>query len=447
MSEHPASALQLDLYQLSMLESYYRAGMRETAAFELFVRRLPRARNYLIASGIDAALSYLEELRFTADDVAWLASTGRFSRALLDELPGFRFSGDVWAVPEGSAVFAGEPLLEVCAPLPEAQLVETMLLNRVQLGTLLASKAARVVDAAAGRLVVDFGLRRMHGENGLAAARALWIAGVAATSNVLAARELGIPIAGTMAHSFVLAHDDELDAFRRFARDHPGTTLLVDTYDTLGGVRRVLDLARELGAAFDVAAIRLDSGDLARLAREARAGLDAAGLSRVQIFASSSLDEYAIRDLVAGGAPIDGFGVGTRMAVSEDAPSLDVVYKLVEYAGRPRAKLAPDKSSLGGRKQIFRRERDGHLTGDVIAARDEHLEGRPLLVQVMAAGHRTATGACNLPEARARAEHERAALPPRIRALDPAEPRYPVFTSDALRALQHRPQPLAREHR
>jgi nicotinate phosphoribosyltransferase len=239
-----------------------------------------------------------------------------------------------------------------------------------------------------------------------------------------------------MAHSFVLAHADELEAFRRFARDHARTTLLVDTYDTLGGVRRVLELARELGPAFDLAAIRLDSGDPARLAREARALLDGAGLGRVQIFASSSLDEYAIRDLVTGGAPIDGFGVGTRMAVSEDAPSLDVVYKLVEYAGRPRAKLAPDKSSLGGRKQIFRRERDGRMSGDVIGARDERLDGRPLLAQVMSAGRRTGAGRGDLAAARERAARERDALHPRLRALEPAEPRYPVFTSDALRALQ-----------
>lgn len=444
MSEAP-SALAVDVYELSMLESYYRAGMRDRAAFDLFVRRLPRARNYLIAAGIDAALDYLEGLCFLPDEIEWLASTGLFSRALLDELAGFRFSGDVWAVPEGSVVFAGEPLLEVVAPLPEAQLVETVLLNRVQLGTLLASKAARVVDAAAGRPVLDFGLRRMHGEaTGVAAARAFWIAGARATSNAQAARELRIPMAGTMAHSYVQAHASELEAFRRFARDHPGTTLLVDTYDTRGGVERVIELARELGPAFDVTAIRLDSGDLGRLAREARGRLDAAGLSRVQIFASSSLDEYAIRDLVAAGEPIDGFGVGTRMAVSEDAPSLDAVYKLVEYAGLPRAKLSPEKSNLPGRKQIFRRERAGRMEGDVIAARDERLDGRPLLLQVMASGRRTAEGRSDLSAARARAERERASLPPRIRALDPAEPRYPVFASDALRALQTRAQPRAR---
>jgi nicotinate phosphoribosyltransferase len=432
----PARALATDLYQLAMLETYFESGMRDVAVFDLFARRLPRTRSYLVACGLDAALAYLETLRFAPEDLAWLESLGRFRKPLLDALADLRFTGTVRAVPEGTAVFAGEPILEVIAPLPEAQLVETALLNRIHVETLIASKAARVVEAAQGRSVVDFGLRRAHGEDaGLAAARAAFVAGVDATSNVLAGRLFGIPVAGTMAHSFVLAHHEELDAFRSFAASHPGTTLLVDTYDAEAGVRSVVALARELGPRFDVRAVRIDSGDLAAHARTARRVLDEAGLRDVRIFASSSLDEHAIRDLLCAGAPIDGFGVGTRMVVSDDAPALDLAYKLVEYDGRGRRKLSPDKSNLPGRKQIFRVSDGVRPLFDVIALEGEPHEGRPLLVPVMEKGARTPAGRIDLADSRARARRERESLPPALRALEPADVPHRVEPSSGLVAL------------
>ena len=311
---------------------------------------------------------------------------GRFPASFLDWLAGLRFTGDVYAMPEGTPVFAGEPLLTVEAPLPEAQLAETYLLNQLHLQTLIASKGARIVEAAAGRPVVDFGTRRAHGTDAaLKAARALYIAGMAATSNVLAADRYGIPPTGTMAHSYVQAHDDEDEAFRSFVATHPETVLLVDTYDTAEGVRRVARLASELGEAFRVRAVRLDSEPLAELAFEARAILDAAGLQRVEIVASGGAGRVADRGARRGWrAPIDAFGVGTRAVSSADAPTFDAVYKLAAYDGRGRIKLSAEKETLPGRKQVFRRrDAAGLASGDVIARADERLEGEPLLEQVM----------------------------------------------------------------
>lgn len=427
-------ALFTDLYELTMLQAYHAEGLRETAVFSLFVRRLPPGRNFLLACGLEQVLDYLERLRFEAEDLAWLRSLGGFSDDFLEWLRDFRFTGAVHALPEGTPLFGGEPILEVTAPLPEAQLIETFVMNQVQLQTLLASKAARVVAAAAGRPVIDFGARRMHGlDAAVMAARAFHVAGVAATSNVLAGRRFGLPLAGTMAHSYVQAHDSEPAAFRAFARLYPDSVLLVDSYDTLEGVRRVIALARELGEAFRIRAVRLDSGDLGALARAARALLDAAGLQRVEIFASGGLDETRIAALLAAGAPIDGFGVGTAMGVSEDAPGLDIAYKLCEYAGRGRLKLSPGKPILPGRKQVFRRERDGEAEGDTIARAGERLPGRPLLRPVMRDGRRLAEGRESLEAMRARARAGIAALPARLRALEPAEPAYPVAVSPALR--------------
>jgi nicotinate phosphoribosyltransferase len=307
------AALFTDLYELTMLQAYLEEGMHEEAVFSLFVRRLPERRNYLLACGLDAVLRYLENLRFTDDSIDYLASVGSFSGRFLEWLAGFQFTGDVHAMPEGTPVFANEPILEVAGPMPEAQLAETFVMNQVHLATLLATKAARVVTAAQGRKVVDFGPRRMHGTDAaMKAARAFHIAGVAATSNVLAGHVYGVPIAGTMAHSFVQAHDTEMAAFRGFSRVFPETILLVDTYDSVEGVRRVVALAQELGAAFKVRGVRLDSGDLAALAFQARTLLDEAGLERVEIFASGGLDEYVIADLLAKGA--------RRSTVSEWAP-------------------------------------------------------------------------------------------------------------------------------
>jgi len=428
-----------DLYELTMLQAFFAEGMRDTAVFDLFVRRLPPTRNFLVACGLDAALERLERLAFAETAIADLDGLKLFSAPFLEWLARFRFTGDVDAMPEGRIAFAGEPLLQVVAPIGEAQLAETFLLNRIQLETMAASKAARVVSAAGGRPVVDFGLRRMHGADAaLHATRAFWIAGVAATSNVAAAARWGIPASGTMAHSYVQAHDDELVAFRAFTREFPEATLLVDTYDTLEGVRNVARLARELGPAFRVRAIRLDSGDLAALARAARALLDEAGLNDVRIVASSSLDEWAVADLVTAGAPIDGFGVGTRMGVSADAPSLDVVYKLAAYGGRGRVKLSPGKATWPDRKQVFRLETGGVPERDVVARWDEALPGRPLLVPVMRGGERLPAGRATIADARERAREEVAALPARLRALATADPPYRVEPSAALEAERAR---------
>jgi nicotinate phosphoribosyltransferase len=433
------AALLTDLYQLTMLQAYLAEGLTEPAVFDLFVRHLPEARNYLVACGLEDALDYLEGLRFAPQDLEYLASLGRFGRDFLDYLAGFRFSGEVRAVPEGTVVFPDEPLLEVVAPLPEAQLVETCLLNQVHYQTLVASKAARVVSAAAGRNVVDFGLRRYHGSDaGLKAARAAYIAGVDSTSNVLAGARYGIPVAGTMAHSYVLAHGDEMEAFARFAGLYPDTVLLVDTFDTLAGVRRVVELARRLGAAFRVRAIRLDSGDLGSLAAAARQILDQAGLSRVGIFASGDLDEDRIADLIARCAPIDGFGVGTRMGVSADAPFLNCAYKLVSYAQRSCMKLSSAKATLPARKQVYRVPAQGPADHDVIALHDETLPGRPLLQPVMAQGRRLAGAAPPLAQVRRHCQQGLGDLPASLRALRPADPPYPVQISPGLAAERER---------
>jgi nicotinate phosphoribosyltransferase len=429
------AALLTDLYQLTMLQAYWREGLSDRAAFSLFFRRLPPARNFLIACGLDEVLRYLEDLRFTEEALDYLRGLGPFRSAFLDWLAELRFTGDVYAVPEGTPVFPHEPLLEVEAPIAEAQLVESFLLNQVHLQTLLASKAARVVAAARDRRVVDFAMRRMHGTDAaLKGARAFYIAGVDATSNVLAGHLYGIPVAGTMAHSYVQAHRGELESFREFARLYPETILLVDTYDTLEGVRRVVELARELGDEFQVRGIRLDSGDLCALARQAREILDAAGLGAVEIFASGLLDEYAIARLVEQDAPITGFGVGTRMGVSDDAPSADLVYKLTEYADVGRRKLSTDKATVPGRKQVFRVESDGAAEHDVLAGWEESLSGRPLLRPVVKGGERLPTASQTLEEIRARSAEEVAKLPSPIRALEPAEPPYRVELSDVLRA-------------
>ncbi|MCE9671698.1 nicotinate phosphoribosyltransferase [Myxococcus stipitatus] len=423
----PDIALLTDLYELTMTEAYLAEGQWDEAVFSLFVRRLPARRNYLLAAGLEDALEGLERLRFSPEDLEWLASQGRFSDRLLGWLERFRFSGDVDAMPEGTPVFAQEPLLEVRAPLPEAQLVETYLLNQLHLQTLVASKAARVVEAAAGRPVMEFGLRRIHGTDaGLKAARAAYLAGVDSTSNVLAGKRYGIPLAGTMAHSYVQSHDDELQAFRDFTRVHPDATLLVDTYDTLRGVQHAIRLARERGEDFRVPALRLDSGDLLALSKAARELLDEAGLEQVRLIASGALDEDRVAELLARGAPLDGFGVGTAMGVSADAPSLDMAYKLVEYAGRPRVKLSEGKVLLPGAKQVYRQESRGVAHGDVLARRSDVARGRPLLKPVMRAGRRMPGATPTLEEARAYARREVARLPPEVRALPPAHPAYPV---------------------
>jgi len=426
-------ALFTDLYELTMLQAYFEAKHNEAATFSLFVRRLPENRNYLLACGLDDVLTYLENLSFSADAIAFLRSIGRFSDGFLNWLRDFHFTGSVNAVAEGTPVFANEPILEITAPIAEAQIAETFVMNQVHLQTVLATKAARVVHAAAGRTVVDFGARRIHGVDAAnKAARAFYIAGVDGTSNVLAARLYGIPPVGTMAHSFIQSYESELGAFRDFARLYPETVLLVDSYDTLAGIDKVIALSHELGDAFRIRAVRLDSGDLGDLAVKSRVRLDAAGLENVEIFASSSLDEHLISELVAGGAPIQGFGVGTKMGVSADAPSLDMAYKLCAYAGTGRVKLSTGKPILPGRKQVFRVLEDGTAVRDVIARAGETLEGMPLLSPVMRDGVRLEAGKVALEKIREDASRALDRLPAYVRALKPSDRPYPVSVSEAL---------------
>jgi nicotinate phosphoribosyltransferase len=348
-------------------------------------------------------------------------------------------------MPEGTPVFPDEPLLEVQAPLPVAQLAETVIMNQVHMQTVLASKAYRVKRAAGNRTVADFGLRRMHGvDAGLKAARAFHIAGIDGTSNVLAGQVYGVPVTGTMAHSYIQAHDDELEAFRAFAELYPETVLLVDTYDTLEGVRKVVRLAGELGEDFAVRALRLDSGDLGQLAKATRKILDQAGLSQVEILASGGLDEYEIRRLLGSGAPIDGFGVGTHMGVARDAPALDMAYKLTEYGGRGRLKLSSGKKILPGPKQVWREIRDGVAIRDRITTADEEAPGRPLLEPVMENGTRLPEAHRSLDEARRHARDSVALLPVEIQGIDAAEP-FPVEVSDALQSRQNRVEEVVAE--
>ncbi|HEY2966137.1 MAG TPA: nicotinate phosphoribosyltransferase [Actinomycetota bacterium] len=381
------SGLLTDLYELNMAASYLQRGMGGEATFSLFIRQLPPTRGFLVAAGLEPCLEFLEGFGLSEPELDYLGRELGFEDPVLDALGALRFTGEVWAVPEGRVVYANEPLLEITAPIAVAQLVEPYLLNQITFQTTIASKAARCVLAADGRDVVDFALRRTQGlDAALGVARCSAIVGFAATSNVEAARRYGLRPAGTMAHSYIESFPSEKDAFRTFARDFPGrTTFLVDTYDTMNGVRTAIEVIEELGLT-DNLAVRLDSGDLDELSRGARALLNDAGLQRIRIFASGGLDEYQLDRLVRGGAPIDAFGVGTRMGVSADAPSLDSAYKLVEYDGRPMLKLSEHKATEPGRKQVFRGAK-----GDVIGLRDEPLPGghEPLLVPVMSGGRRT----------------------------------------------------------
>ena len=440
MSE-PISELELftDLYELTMLQAYLEEGMTDEAVFSLFVRRLPPRRNFLLACGLDTVLKYLESLSFGDRALAYLASLSKFSDHFLSWLRDFRFTGDVYAVLEGTPVFANEPLLEIVAPLPQAQLVETLVMNQIHVQTLLATKAQRVVTAAGDRPVIDFGARRIHGiDAAIKGARAFYIGGVAATSNVLAGKQFGIPVTGTMAHSYIQAHQDEAAAFRKFARLYPDTVLLVDTYDTLAGVSKVIALAKTLGEDFQVKAVRLDSGNLLALSKETRRLLDRAGLSRVEIFASGGLDEERIAQLISANAPIDGFGVGSSMGVSDDAPVLDIAYKLCEYAGQGRLKLSTGKPVLPGRKQVFRMMEKDRDVSDVIARADEDLPGRALLVPVMRNGKRLKTGCVNLKSAREYAQQQIARLPDRVCAITQAKSPYPVEVSQELSRFQQK---------
>jgi nicotinate phosphoribosyltransferase len=400
--------LRTDLYELNMAASYLRRGMDREATFSLYVRDMPKERGFLVAAGLEDCLSFLESFSFEEDELAYLQRIGFDARAL-EDFRGVRFGGDVWAVPEGRIVHAKEPIIEVTAPIAVAQLVETVLLNQITLHTTIASKAARYVVAAERRTMVDFSFRRTHGvEAARAAARASAIVGFRATSNVEAAREFDLEVAGTMAHSFITAFDDETDAFRAFAEDHPSkTTFLVDTYDTVEGVRHAIEVIKELALPAPIG-VRLDSGNLDQLSREARRLLDHAGLADAQIFASGGLDEFEVDELLRWGAPVDAFGVGTQLGVSADMPYIDTVYKLVEFDGRPVLKLSSAKATAPGRKQVWRGPKE-----DVLGLRDEEAPGpnhEPLLKPVMRAGRRV-TEPLTIADMRARFERDLKALP------------------------------------
>ena len=423
-----------DLYELNMAQALVADGMTGEAEFELFFRDAGGLRGYTLLTGIEAVLTHLEHLHFTAAEVAYLETLGRFDASFLEWLQHVRFRGDVDAMAEGSIAFPKEPVLRLRAPLPLAQIVETQVINAVNHASLVATKAARIVDAAAGANVVDFGARRAHGAGAaFTAARASWIGGCAGTSNMVAGQHLDLPVVGTMAHSYVQSFARELDAFRAFTRHHPDTVLLVDTYDTLRGVERVIELAAEQGEDFRVRGIRIDSGDLGALAQACRQKLDAAGLHTVGIIVSGALNEYRIRDLVADGAPVDGFGVGTDLVVSRDLPSLDLAYKLVQYDGRGTLKASPDKATLPGPKQVFRDYAAGIMCGDTIARVDENPGGEALLQPAMRAGKRC-THPVDAHAAREHAHHQRERLPGGLRTPDAASAPYPVRVSARLQA-------------
>jgi len=431
------TGLYTDLYQLTMAQAYLEAGMTEPASFEFFVRKLPAGRGFLVAAGLEQAVDYILGLSFDARQLDWLAETGRFSRDFIDHLDRFRFTGDVAAMQEGTVYFPDEPVVRVTAPLPQAQLLESRLINLLQYPSLIASKAARMVMVAGGRSLVDFGFRRAHGaEAGILAARAAYIAGFASTATVEAGFRYGIPVTGTMAHSFIQAHDSEREAFLRFARARKeGVVLLIDTYDTVAGARLVTEIAPILRAeGIGIDAVRLDSGDLGALARTVRQILDDAGLDDTRIVASGGLDEQEIARFAEAGAPIDGFGIGTSLATSQDAPAMDCAYKLQEYAGIARRKLSEGKATWPGRKQVFRRlDEQGRIAGDLIVLDGEKADGRPLLETVVKDGALVRPLPA-LGQLRDHAAAELGRLPDGLRRLTQAET-YPVEVSVELRDL------------
>ena len=439
MSNSSLSVLLTDLYQLTMLQGYYAQQMNDMAVFEFFSRKLPPHRNFLLSAGLEQLLDYLENLQFKPEETEWLRTTGRFSSEFIDYLEQLTFTGDVYAMPEGTVFFPDEPVVRVVAPLPEAQLVESRLINIMQFQTLIASKAARCVLTAPDKLLIDFGLRRAHGaEAGLLAARASYIAGFAGTATVLAGREFGIPVFGTMAHSFVQVHEKEEQAFMNFADAQPdNVVLLIDTYDTENAASKVVSIAPLLKQkGITIKGVRIDSGDLADHAFNVRKILDEGQLPEVTIFSSSSIDEYVLHELLyVKQAPIDGFGIGTNMDTSADAPYLDCAYKLQEYAGQPRRKFSEGKATWPGRKQVYRYYDDkGKMSHDVLALETDSIsDAEPMLQQVMTNGRRV--GAPEpLSAVRERTTRQLASLPTALQQIDKME-NYPVTISPSLLSL------------
>jgi nicotinate phosphoribosyltransferase len=432
-------ALLTDFYQLTMAQSYFQSRKLKPATFSLFIRSYPPNRGYFVSAGLPNILNFLEQFRFDAAGLDYLRSRGTFTEEFLDFLRDLRFTGEVWAIPEGRLFFKDEPVLEVTAPVVEAQLVETYIINQIHLQTLIATKAARCLHAAAGRAVVDFSLRRTHGiDAGMKVARASYLAGFGGTSNVKAGQEYGIPLVGTMAHSFVLSFENEIDAFRAFVTSFPNNSiLLIDTYDTLAGARKAVEVAKEMAARGQrLQGVRIDSGDLAKLAFEVRRIFDAAGFPDIKIIGSGGLDEYDLADFSAAAVPFDSYGVGTKMGTSADAPWTDIAYKLVEYDNRQVLKLSTGKTSTPGKKQVFRAyENEDRLRKDVITLRAEHLaDAEPLLKKVMAVGKAIGPQP-SLEDARATFLTDFEKLPDPIKAIrDPAH--YPVEQSAQLTELR-----------
>jgi nicotinate phosphoribosyltransferase len=438
MNPPSASPLLTDLYQLTMLQAYWQHRMDGVAAFELFVRVLPKARAFLVAAGLEQALDFIEEARFSDAELEWIEQCGTFAPGFANWLRELRFEGDVWAMPEGTVFFPNEPVLRVVAPIAQAQWIETRLLNLVHFQTVVASKAVRATLAARGRTLVDFGLRRAHGaEAGALAARAAFIAGFAGTATAYAGPRFGIPVFGTMAHSFVQAHESETQAFLDFAESFPrNAVLLLDTYDTVAAARKVAAIAPRLAErGIAIKGVRLDSGDFDALSRAVRRVLDDAGLRDTIIFASGNLDEYRVHELAAAHAPITSFGLGTSLTTSSDAPYLDAVYKLQEYDGLARRKRSARKATWPGRKQVWRRANpDGSFAGDSVRLVAEQGVGTPLLECVMRDGRRVAPSPA-LATVRARCAGQLASLPASLKTIDPPWPTYPVSISPAVRLL------------
>ncbi len=430
-----------DFYELTMCASYFHNNNFKPATFDLFIRRLPENRSYLLFAGLEQALLYLKTVKFTEEHLAYLKKQG-FNQSFLDYLKEFKFTGDVWAAPEGTVAFPCEPLIRITAPIIEAQLVETFILNTVNLQTMIATKASHVVNAAKGKAVIEFGLRREHGiDAGMKVARSSYIAGCQGTSNVLAGFQYGIPVFGTMAHSFIMSYEKEIDAFRAFARTFPNkSTLLIDTYDDLAGAEKAALIAKELEKkGFKLNGVRLDSGDLAEISKKVRKLLDDNRLQYVKIFASGDLDEFKIKELLENDAKIDAFGVGTKLGTSADKPYVDVIYKLCETMSErgkfsPIMKLSEGKTTLPGRKQVYRlRDKKGNYSRDIIALVGEKVKGEPLLNNVMEKGEIT-IDLPSLEQIRATAAQNLSKLPAKYKK--PAHPQaYTVELSQNLKNL------------
>jgi nicotinate phosphoribosyltransferase len=433
-------SLLTDLYQLTMAQSYFAEKRFAEATFSIFVRSYPADRGYFVCAGLNDVLEFLENLSFDPNAIEYLAAQKLFSEEFLGYLAKLRFTGDVWAIPEGSIVFREEPFLELSAPVIQAQIVETLIINQLHLQTMIATKAARCVHASGGRSLVDFALRRTHGTDaGMKVARASYLAGFVGTSNVMAGEAYGIPIVGTMAHSFVSSFESEIDAFRAYVRSFPrNAILLIDTYDTLQGARNAVQVAKEMAARGEtLIGVRIDSGDLAELARKVRKIFDDANLPSVKIIGSGGLDEYELAELAEANAPFDSYGVGTKMGTSADAPWMDMAYKLVEYDGAAVLKLSTGKASCPGRKQIFRiRDGSGNFARDMIGLRGEKIGGEALLEPAMRQG-RKRSPLSTLRESRDRFTADFAALPEEFKALR-NPPQYAIEHSPALNELRER---------